>query len=75
MKPFWSNKFGSNKLCAITRTRLRPGRNCKGIPYCIRLKCGHGFYREVILQWITTMKKNNQIPLCPLCRLKICNLN
>ena len=45
-KYFWNKKYGRNKLCGITHTRLRPGKNKDGVSYVIILKCGHGFYRK-----------------------------
>jgi len=27
MKPWWSDKWGSDALCGITQSRLRPGNN------------------------------------------------
>mgnify|MGYP006998153170 CR=1 FL=1 len=36
---WWNKKWGSNKLCGITHTRLRPGCNKYGIKYTTKLKC------------------------------------
>ena len=65
-KPFWDKKYGKESICAITLTRLRPGRNKKGETYIIKLKkCKHLFYRSALLLWY---KKDER---CPVCRQKI----
>ena len=64
-KPFWDQKYGKNAICAITLTRLRPGKNKKGKSYVIKLnKCKHFFYRSAFEKW----KENNNT--CPICRTK-----
>lgn len=66
MTPWWAKKYGKNSICAITNTRLRPGKNKNNLPYSIFLPCKHGFYRSAMLQWV--LAKPNEIPTCPLCR-------
>ena len=66
-KPFWNRKWDKTNKCPITQTRLRPGKNKWGIPYTIRLNCGHRFCRSAIFNWV----KKSQIPTCPMCRGKI----
>lgn len=64
--PFWHKKWGTDKVCGITHTRLRPGKNREGIPYTITLKCRHSFYRIVLTEWV---KKCYPVkPTCPNCR-------
>lgn len=58
-KPWWSSKWGRDKICPITHVRLRPGNKVK------TLRCGHSFLKKAIDDWI----KNNNT--CPLCRQKI----
>ena len=63
---WWDKKWGKDKICCITHSRLRPGKNNRGIPYTIVLDCGHGFYTSVLLEWV---KKCNQWNTpCPYCR-------
>lgn len=64
-KPWWNKKYGKDKICSITQTRLRPGKNKNGKSYSIFLKCKHGFCRSALLKWLET---NNT---CPLCRTKV----
>ena len=66
-KPFWNKKWGNDKICAITRTRIRPGKDKNGISYAIHLSCGHYFYRKAFIEWYA---KNND-KICPLCRKNI----
>ena len=61
-KPFWVKRFGKDKICTISRTRLRPGKNKDGLLYTVFLKCGHGFCRKALVQW--ALKKRT----CPNCR-------
>lgn len=68
-KPFWSKKWGKDKICPITQSRLRPGKNKYGIPYIIELGCGHKFYRMALLKWSSIQ----QVPKCPVCRKEILN--
>ena len=63
-KPWWSYKYGKDKICAITKTRLRPGKDRKGNSYSIFLKCGHGFSRSALEKFISIAEKAS----CPLCR-------
>ena len=66
MKPWWSYKWGSNALCGITHTRLRPGREKNGVPNIITLECSHRFYTSALLHWALSCPTEN--PTCPLCR-------
>ncbi len=59
---WWESRYGNNKTCAITQSRLRRGKNKEGIPYSIKLECNHSFYTKALLQWIET--GNNTCPLC-----------
>lgn len=68
-KSSWWERKWHNKYCAITLCRLRPGVNKYNVPYCIKLKCGHAFYRNAFNSWI--MHCENEIPTCPSCRVKI----
>lgn len=68
MTPWWSKKYGKNSICAITNTRLRPGKNKNKLSYSLFLPCKHGFYRSAILQWV--LAKPTEIPTCPLCRME-----
>lgn len=67
-KFFWSKKWGKDNICNITFSRLRPGKNKIGIPYCITLECKHSFYTNALLEWIN--KSNTDIYTCPVCRKK-----
>ena len=64
-KPFWDKKFGKTSICPITLTRLRPGKNKKGISYTITSSCNHTFYRSAFNEWV---KYNDT---CPVCRKKL----
>jgi hypothetical protein len=64
---WWHTKYGKDSICAITKARLRPGKNKKGEPYTVFLSCKHGFYKSALLSWI----KSSIIPTCPLCRKEI----
>lgn len=66
--PFWGKKW-NGKLCGITKTRLRPGRNKNGFSYSIFLTCSHGFYRSVLVEWIKNCPR--ETPTCPICRQDI----
>ena len=60
---FWDKKYGKNAICAITMSRLRPGKNRKGDSYVIKLKkCKHSFYRKAFEKWKNTHNT------CPVCR-------
>ena len=64
-KILWDNEWNKDKVCYITLSRLRPGKNKDGIPYVIKLtNCKHRFYRKAFLSWIET---NNTL-LCPVCK-------
>ncbi len=63
MTPWWSKKYGKDKVCAITHTRLRSGVNSQGLPYSIFLRCGHGFVRTALINMV-----KNGSSKCPLCR-------
>jgi hypothetical protein len=67
-KDFWKKKWGKSAICAITHTRLRPGKNKHGMPYSISLSCKHRFVRSALLEWV---KQSVQTPVCPLCRNEI----
>ena len=62
---FWKNKW-HNKVCGITKCRLRPGKNKSGEAYSVFLDCKHGFYRSVLIEWIMSCPTPNVT--CPLCR-------
>lgn len=65
-KKWWDKKWGKDKVCSITHTRLRPGKDKYGLPYVVKIKeCGHLFYRKAILEWVRNC--NSQIS-CPVCR-------
>ena len=66
-QPFWNKKYGKNAICAITLTRLRPGKNKEGIPYTITTPCGHTFYRSAFNNWL------NDHNTCPVCRKNLKN--
>ena len=63
MPHWWDKKYGKDKLCGVTYTRLRSGKNKNGQSYSIYLPCKHGFTRYALLSWLN-MGKNT----CPLCR-------
>jgi hypothetical protein len=65
-KPWWSDNWGNDKICGITHSRLRPGKNTKGVYYTTRLKCNHRFCTYPLLEWIKKCPK--EIPTCPICR-------
>ncbi len=64
-RSFWRTKW-ENKVCGITHTRLRPGKNKDGVPYTVFLPCSHGFYRSVLMKWVEQCQKDK--PTCPMCR-------
>jgi len=70
-KPHWDKKWGKHVICPITQSRLRPGKNKKGIPYAITLPCKHRFYRSALFTWVKHSWSNDKIPSCPLCRKRI----
>ena len=69
MTLWWDTKWNKNNICGITHARLRPGKNKNGLPYTIRLPCGHGFYINPLLEWMQKCPKH--IATCPCCRSKI----
>ena len=58
---WYNKKWGKDKICGITFSRLRPGENYYGLPYTSQLSCGHCFYTKAIIEWA---KNNNTCPLC-----------
>lgn len=62
----WENKWGRDKICPITQTRLRPGKDKNGVSYVITLKCQHRFYRKALNKWWLNSSK-----ICPICRADI----
>ena len=62
---FWKKKW-DNQICGITKGRLRPGSNKDGLSHSIFLKCTHGFYRSVLIEWVKNCP--SEIPTCPICR-------
>lgn len=69
--PKWSERWGKDKICPITQSRLRPGSSRDGIPYTIQLSCNHRFYRKALIHWMLTQKTAT----CPLCREPIIKLS
>ena len=65
-KPWWSEKWGKENTCCISQTRLRPGKNSRGVYYTTRLKCNHKFCTYPLLEWVKQCP--NEIPTCPVCR-------
>ena len=63
-KPWWSKKYGRDKICGITMSRLRPGKNKYGYSYTLTLDCNHSFYRSALINWVI----HTNIPTCPICR-------
>ena len=70
-KSFWKKRW-ENRICGITHTRLRPGKNKKGVSYSVFLPCKHGFYRSVLKEWVKMCPKDNAT--CPICRKKIVSI-
>ena len=64
-KPWWDKKW--NKVCGITQSRIRPGKNKNGVPYVVHLSCGHPFYTNALLEWMKQHPTSNNTP-CPCCR-------
>lgn len=62
----WMNKWGKDSVCAISLTRLRPGKDKYGRSYVTQLPCKHRFYRKAIIDWISSGKQT-----CPICRYKV----
>lgn len=67
MRKWWATKYGKDSICAITKARLRPGKNKKGEPHCVFLSCKHGFYSSALYSWVISQT----VPTCPLCRREI----
>jgi len=67
-KPWWSKKWGKDKICGITHARLRPGTNKNGTHHTTVLKCQHGFYTNPLLEWVKNCPTD--IPTCPVCRIE-----
>lgn len=65
-KLFWTKKWGKDKICNITLSRIRSGKNKNGLPYCTTLECGHSFYTNPLLEWVKNCKENEST--CPVCR-------
>jgi len=71
--PWWSNKWGKDKICGISHTRLRQGKNANGVYHTTELKCGHRFNTNSLLEWMKVY--NNQTrTTCPMCRA-VFNIN
>lgn len=68
-RPWWSKKWGNDKKCSISYTRLRPGKNNKGIYYTTTLKCNHSFCTFPLVKWIKNCPRPKE-PTCPICREK-----
>ena len=60
-RPWWEKKW-KGKVCPITQTRIRPGKNKKGIPYTTVLSCSHAFSTNAIQSWAARRTT------CPMCR-------
>ena len=63
--PGWNKKWGKDKICPITQTRLRPGCDKNGNKYVIEISCGHRFYKKALINWLEYSYK------CPICRKDI----
>jgi hypothetical protein len=62
-KPWYFKKWGKDKICGITQSRLRQGKDKFGISYTTKLECGHSFYTKPLIEW---SYKNST---CPMCRI------
>ena len=60
--------MGKKAICPITQVRLRPGKNKYGIPYAIKLPCGHRFIRTALFKWVRLANEKNKRAQCPMCR-------
>ena len=77
-KPWWSKKWGRDKICGIRQARLRPyriethpetGEKIRVKNDIMTLNCGHRFYQKEWLQWIPVSQKlNNGKIICAMCR-------
>ena len=65
-KSWWNKKWGKNRICGITHTRLRPGKNKNGTPHVTHLKCKHSFYTKSLEKWVNACPVSP--PTCPCCR-------
>lgn len=65
-KPWWSKKWGKDKICPITYTRVRPGKNTNNTKYTTILPCKHYFCTSSLIEWIG----NSYESTCPVCRTK-----
>ena len=67
---WWYKKYGKDSICAITKTRLRPGRDRYGLTYALFLPCKHGFSRTALVNWVFSIVENgyDDTVTCPLCR-------
>ena len=63
---WWNKKWGRDRICGITRTRLRPGKNKNGQSYVTRLECDHAFYTKALEKWVDLCPVSP--PTCPCCR-------
>ena len=59
---WYKKKWGNDKVCGITFSRLRPGKNHYGLSYTTELSCKHRFYTKALIEWSKTENS------CPLCR-------
>lgn len=67
-KYWWTKKWGKDKVCPITQTRVRPGKNIIGVYHTSRLPCDHYFCTYPLLNW---MEKGQSFEsTCPMCRSK-----
>ena len=70
---FWGKKWGKDKICAISHTRMRPGVDKEGVPYVFTLNCKHRYYRKALKEWVLAARNINTNPTCPLCRKYLSN--
>lgn len=52
------------KVCGITQNMLRDGHDNSGVPFSIKLKCGHWFDTHALQTIINYTNKN----ICPTCK-------
>jgi hypothetical protein len=67
MPCWWDKKYGKDKICSITNTRLRAGKSPDNTPYSVFLPCKHGFNRKALENWV---KVKGDETTCPMCRGK-----
>jgi len=65
-KLWWTKNWGSDKICGISCSRLRPGKNKLGISYTTKLDCGHRFYTTPLIEWYIKCEQDKAT--CPTCR-------